>query len=72
MGFRLSTARSTNRIRTPQRFCFLGRLFNSYFWIDRENDLCAVIGTQVLPFYDTHAVAMLKDFESAVYKNLKS
>tara|TARA_B100001245_G_C22622206_1_gene306904 strand:- start:14 stop:571 length:558 start_codon:yes stop_codon:yes gene_type:complete len=47
-------------------------LFNSYFWIDRENDLCAVIGTQVLPFYDTHAVAMLKDFEAAVYKNLNS
>ena len=47
-------------------------LFNSYFWIDRENDLCAIIGTQVLPFYDTHAVAMLKDFESAIYKNLNS
>ena len=47
-------------------------LFNSYFWIDRDNDLCAVIGTQVLPFYDTHAVAMLKDFESAVYRNLNS
>jgi len=47
-------------------------LFNSYFWIDRENDLCAVIGTQVLPFYDTHAIAMLKDFEAAVYKTLNS
>lgn len=42
-------------------------LFNSYFWIDRENDLCAVIATQVLPFYDTKAVAMLKEFESAIY-----
>lgn len=46
-------------------------LFNSYFWIDRENDLCAVIGTQVLPFFDDYAIAMLKDFESAVYANLK-
>ena len=47
-------------------------LFNSYFWIDRDNDLCAVIATQVLPFYDTHAVAMLKEFESALYRNLHS
>lgn len=46
-------------------------LFNSYFWIDREHDLCAVIGTQVLPFYDTHAVTMLKDFESALYASLR-
>jgi hypothetical protein len=26
----------------------------------------------VLPFYDTHAIAMLKDFEAAVYENLNS
>jgi len=43
-------------------------LYNSYFWIDRENGLCAVVATQVLPFYDRAAVELLKDFESAVYR----
>ena len=42
-------------------------LFNSYFWIDRENDLCAVFATQVLPFYDEEAVSVLKLFETQVY-----
>ena len=42
-------------------------LFNSYFWIDRENDLCAVFATQILPFYDKEAVATLKLYEKAVY-----
>jgi CubicO group peptidase (beta-lactamase class C family) len=55
----------------PQGSASWAGLFNSYFWIDRENDVCAVIGTQVLPFYDQHAIAMLKEFESTVYNNLK-
>ena len=42
-------------------------LFNSYFWIDRENDLCAVFATQVLPFYDEEAVSVLKLFEAQIY-----
>ena len=45
-------------------------LFNTYFWIDRENSLCAVVGTQVLPFYDEQAVALLKAYEEAVYQSL--
>ena len=44
-----------------------GGLFNSYFWIDRENDLCAVFATQVLPFFDEESVAVLKAYERAVY-----
>ena len=70
LGFLLHEAQTESG--RPKGAASWAGLFNSYFWIDRENDLCAVIGTQVLPFYDTHAVAMLKDFESAVYKNLKS
>ena len=70
LGFLLHEAQTASG--RPKGSVSWAGLFNSYFWIDRENDLCAVIATQVLPFYDTHAVAMLKDFESAVYKNLKS
>ena len=42
-------------------------LFNSYFWIDRENDLFGVFATQVLPFMDTESVAALTAFERALY-----
>ena len=42
-------------------------LFNSYFWIDREKDICAVFATQVLPFYDEKAIETLKLYERAVY-----
>lgn len=45
-------------------------VFNSYYWIDRDNDLCAVIATQVLPFYDSNAISMMQDFESGIYKSL--
>ena len=47
-------------------------LFNTYFWIDRKNDRCAVVGSQLLPFYDQTAVALLKDFETAVYQQLEN
>ena len=42
-------------------------LFNSYFWIDRERGIFAIFATQILPFFDTEAVATLKAFEAAVY-----
>lgn len=45
-------------------------IFNSYFWIDRENDLCAVVATQVLPFYDEQAVSLLQAYEAAIYQSL--
>jgi len=65
LGFLLHQAQTQSG--RPKGSASWAGLFNSYFWIDRENDLCAVIATQVLPFYDTKAVAMLKEFESAIY-----
>jgi len=69
LGFLLHEAQTA--LGRPKGSVSWTDLFNSYFWIDRENDLCTVIETQVLPFYDTHALVMLKDFESVVYKTLK-
>ena len=69
LGFLLHEAQTESG--RPKGSVSWAGLFNSYFWIDRENDLCAVISTHVLPFFDTYAIAMLKDFETAVYKNLK-
>lgn len=47
-------------------------LYNSYFWIDRENDICGVVITQILPFYDADVLALLNEFETAVYATLRS
>ena len=65
LGFLLSPE-GTESGRGPGSASWAG-LFNSYFWVDRENDLCAVYATQVLPFYDEEAVSVLKQFEAEVY-----
>ena len=45
-------------------------IYNTYFWMDRENDLCAVLMTQILPFYDDDVIQLLEQFETAVYSSL--
>ena len=65
LGFLISPDGTENG-RSPESVSWAG-LFNSYFWIDRERDLCAVFATQVLPFYDEKSVRWLKSFERAVY-----
>jgi methyl acetate hydrolase len=45
-------------------------LFNSYYWIDRKQGICAVIATQILPFYDDDVVELLLEFEQIIYENL--
>lgn len=42
-------------------------LYNSYYWIDRERDICGVLITQILPFYDADVLVLLSEFEAAVY-----
>jgi CubicO group peptidase (beta-lactamase class C family) len=43
-------------------------LANTFFWIDPQRKLCAVMLLQVLPFCDEPSVALLGRFERAVYK----
>jgi len=40
---------------------------NTYFWIDPERKLCAVLMMQIMPFFDKNAVTVLRDFERTVY-----
>jgi methyl acetate hydrolase len=47
-------------------------LYNSYYWIDREKDICGVLITQILPFYDADVLALLNEFETAVYVAAKT
>lgn len=46
-------------------------LYNSYYWIDPENDICGVVITQILPFFDADVLALLSEFETAVYAAIK-
>jgi len=45
-------------------------LFNTFFWIDRKAGIGAVIGTQLLPFFDQKVVETILGFEAAVYAEL--
>ncbi len=40
---------------------------NTYYWIDPKRGICGVIMMQFLPFADKEAVALLGEFERAVY-----
>ena len=42
-------------------------LNNTYFWIDRERGICAVLMTQIRPFFDADVVGLLDEFEQAIY-----
>jgi methyl acetate hydrolase len=44
-----------------------GGVANTYFWIDPRKDVAGVIMMQYLPFADKEALAVLGDFERAVY-----
>jgi methyl acetate hydrolase len=45
-------------------------LGNTYFWIDLDRGIAGVILMQLLPFADPKALALLDQFESAVYASL--
>ena len=42
-------------------------IFNTFFWIDREKQICAVVMTQMLPFLDEGPSKLIEDFDRAVY-----
>jgi methyl acetate hydrolase len=46
-------------------------IFNTFYWIDPKQSLCAVLMMQFLPFVDKEAVGMLGDFEKSVYAERK-
>lgn len=49
-----------------------GGIFNSYYWIDPEKRVAAVILTQLLPFADPSALALYGAFERGVYLALEA
>jgi CubicO group peptidase (beta-lactamase class C family) len=46
---------------------FTRAIYNTFFWIDRDKNVCAVFMTQMLPFLDDGPKALMDDFDRAVY-----
>ena len=68
LGFMISTAQVPGG-RSPGSLAWAG-LVNTYFWIDPAKGIAGVILMQLLPFADSKALALLADFEQAVYTAL--
>ena len=66
-GF-LINSKSYEAGRTAGSLAWAG-IMNTYFWIDPRKGKAGVILMQFLPFADKDAIAVLGDFERAVYTN---
>lgn len=45
-------------------------LSNLYYWIDLKKGITGVYGSQILPFFDSRAIAAFRAFERAAYDSL--
>jgi CubicO group peptidase (beta-lactamase class C family) len=70
LGFQLAAPRTPNpSMRSPGSMSWAG-INNTFYWIDPQKQVGAVILMQMLPFYDEGAIRALQGFEERVYKNL--
>jgi methyl acetate hydrolase len=65
LGFALNTAPVAGG-RGANTMSWAG-IYNTFFWIDREKQVCAVLMTQMLPFLDEGPRNLVEDFDRAVY-----
>ncbi|MET0212854.1 MAG: serine hydrolase domain-containing protein [Vicinamibacterales bacterium] len=65
LGFALNT-KPTDNGRAPNTMSW-GGIYNTFFWIDREKHVGAVLMTQMLPFLDPGPQKLIEDFDRAVY-----
>jgi CubicO group peptidase (beta-lactamase class C family) len=71
LGFQIASNDSQyTKFRSPGSMSWAG-IFNTEFWIDPVKHIGAVQMMQVLPFYDDGAIRTLRNFEEAVYRELK-
>jgi CubicO group peptidase (beta-lactamase class C family) len=70
LGFQIAAPRTPNSLtRSPGSLSWAG-INNTFYWIDPQKQIGAVILMQMLPFYDDGAIRTLQGFEERVYKNL--
>jgi len=65
LGFGLNSTSAGTR-RGVNTMSWAG-VFNTFFWIDREKQVAAVLMTHMLPFMDPAARTLLEQFDRAVY-----
>jgi methyl acetate hydrolase len=65
LGFALNSG-TAGTSRGRQTLAWAG-IFNTFFWIDREKQIGAVLMTQMLPGLDPGPARLLEDFDRAVY-----
>jgi methyl acetate hydrolase len=71
LGFQIAAPKTPNlSMRSPGSLSWAG-INNTYYWIDPQKQVGAVILMQMLPFYDEAALRVLNGFEERVYRNLK-
>ena len=71
LGFQIGAPKSPSpSMRSPGSLSWAG-INNTFYWIDVQKQIGAVILMQVLPFYDEAALRVLQGFEERVYKNLR-
>jgi len=71
LGFQIAAPKSPSpSTRSPGSLSWAG-INNTFYWIDVQKQIGAVILMQVLPFYDEAALRVLQGFEERVYKNLR-
>ena len=71
LGFQIAAPKTPNpSMRSPGSLSWAG-INNTFYWIDPQKQIGAVILMQLLPFYDEAALRVLQGFEERVYKNLR-
>jgi methyl acetate hydrolase len=71
LGFQIAAPKTPNpSMRSPGSLSWAG-INNTFYWIDPQKQIGAVILMQMLPFYDEAALRVLNGFEQRVYTNLK-
>jgi CubicO group peptidase (beta-lactamase class C family) len=65
LGFAINTA-TAGTGRGANTMSWAG-IFNTFFWIDREKQVGAVLMSQMLPGLDPGPRKLLEDFDRAVY-----
>jgi CubicO group peptidase (beta-lactamase class C family) len=71
LGFQIAAPKTPNpSMRSPGSLSWAG-INNTFYWIDPQKQVGAVILMQMLPFYDEAALRVLNGFEERVYRNLR-
>lgn len=65
--FGLINPQAVDGARAAASVCW-GGLYNSYFWVDRSQQVAGAVFTQTLPFFDARIIGLYERFEKLVYK----